>query len=349
MSSLEPTLLHDFPDRAIRRQLENFTNLRELLTAVVPTLAPGFDCERAELQPPAFPLDDWRHRESDLLFLIPYRSGKRRRNVLVCVLIEHQSAADPRMPLRMLLYSVLFWEREWKAWEELPAPRPEFRLTPVLPIVFHTGDRPWGAARTLAEVLGGPEEFRPFAPQYSPLFWDLAEQSPETLLASAAEWLQALAVIRAEGEGRDEFFRVMREVVERLSGLASRDEMRWHGLMWFVLGWALQRRPRDERDELTAMAVAAQRETLRQGEVRTMGQTIAEALREEGREQGLEQGLEQGSLTTARTILLGILKKRFGRLPKALRQQIETTIDLANLQACTIRASEIKSLDELGL
>ncbi|MCI0463288.1 MAG: hypothetical protein L0Z62_40595 [Gemmataceae bacterium] len=50
-------------------------------------------------------------------------------------------------------------------------------------------------------------------PLYQPLFWDLAEQSPEALLASAAEWLQTLAVIRAEGEEREEFFRVMGQVV----------------------------------------------------------------------------------------------------------------------------------------
>ena len=72
-----------------------------------------------------------------------------------------------------------------------------------------------------------------------------------------------------------------------------------------------------------------------------MGQTIAEALREEGR--------EQGSLTAMRAVLLAILKDRFGRIPKAVRQQIETTTDLAHLQACVIRASKIKALDELGL
>ena len=203
MTPLDRTLLHDFPDRAIRRQLQDPGNLRDLLTAVVPALASKFDFAQAELQPPVFPLDDWRYRESDLLFLIPYRLGKGRRKVLVCVLIEHQSTADARMPLRVLLYTVLFWEREWKQWEEQSAPRPAFQLTPVLPIVFHTGPRPWKAPRTVAELMAGPEEFRPFAPVYQLLFWDLAEQTPEALLASAAEWLQSLAVIRAEGVERD--------------------------------------------------------------------------------------------------------------------------------------------------
>src|SRR5258708_3860394 len=103
--------LHDFPDRAIRQALQQPGNLRDLLNAVVPDLAPGFDCERAELLDREFPLDDWRRRESDLLFRIPYRTGDGERFALVCVLIEHQSAPDPAMPLRMLIFAVLYWER----------------------------------------------------------------------------------------------------------------------------------------------------------------------------------------------------------------------------------------------
>jgi hypothetical protein len=341
MKPLDPTLLHDFPDRMMRWLLENPGNLRELLGAAVPDLAPGFDCDRAELQPPAFPLDDWRHREADLLFLIPYRTGKGKRKVLVCVLIEHQSAADPRMPLRVLLYTVLFWEREWKRWEDQPAPRPEFRLTPVLPIVFHTGARPWSAPRAVADLVGGPDAFRAFVPQYGPLFWDLAEQSPEVLLASAAEWLRALTVIRAEAEDHEEFFRVMREVVERIKGLASRDKVRWHGLMWFVLAWALQRRPREEREALTALAAAAQEDVLLREEVRTMGQTIADELREEGK--------KEGALQCVQETLISVLRKKFGRVPKPLRQRIEATTDVARLQACVIHASTADSLDDLPL
>jgi hypothetical protein len=356
MTPFDPTLLHDFPDRAIRRRLEEPGNLADLLGAVVPLLAPNFECDRAELQPPAFPLDDWRYRESDLLFLIPYRTGKGRRKVLVCVLIEHQSAPDPRMSLRVLLYTVLFWEREWKAWEELRPPRPAFRLTPVLPIVFHTGPRPWNAARTLAELLRGPEAFRAFVPHYGPLFWDLAEQSPEALLASAAEWLQTLAVIRAEGAERDEFFRVMRQVLERLRGLAGRQEVRWQGLVWFVLAWALQRRPPEEREALIALARDAQENATRQAEVQTMGQTIADVLKEEGRQEGRREGREEGRqertaqfAQTLQTLLIGVLRDKFGRVPKLLQQQIKATTDIPRLEAGVRQGAKINSLDEFRL
>ena len=76
MIPIDLSLLPDFPDRAIRWQLQQLGNLRDLLGAVVPALAPRLDCDQAQLEPPVFPLDDWRYRESDLLFLIPYYLGK---------------------------------------------------------------------------------------------------------------------------------------------------------------------------------------------------------------------------------------------------------------------------------
>jgi hypothetical protein len=102
-------------------------------------------------------MDDWRSRECDLLIEIPYRTDAGERLALVCVLVEHQSAPDPRMPLRLLVYAVLYWERQWRTWEESSPPRQPLRLTPVLPLVLYTGHRPWHPGRTLADLLAEPE------------------------------------------------------------------------------------------------------------------------------------------------------------------------------------------------
>src|SRR5947209_18658568 len=91
--------LRDFADRALRLLLRSPQHLRSLLRGAVPALADGFDCDRARLLDREFPLDDWRCRESDLLFLVPYRTAAGEQWALVCILIEHQSKADPLMPL----------------------------------------------------------------------------------------------------------------------------------------------------------------------------------------------------------------------------------------------------------
>jgi hypothetical protein len=147
------------------------------------------------------------------------------------------------MPLRTLLYAVLYWEREWKEWEQKPSPKPPFQLTPILPIVFHTAGRPWGSNRKLTELLGEPKEFHPLAPQWEPVFWDLASLTPKELLNSGEAWLQALAVVRAEGEDAAGFRNVFAESLRCLEALHDRDKITWTDLAQMVMTWGLWRRP----------------------------------------------------------------------------------------------------------
>ena len=82
------------------------------------------------------------------------------------------------MPLRTLLYAVLYWEEEWHAWEAGHPEGETLRLTPVLPIVFHTSGQPWNSNRSLADLLNTPEPLQSSVPSWQPLFWDLAERTP---------------------------------------------------------------------------------------------------------------------------------------------------------------------------
>jgi hypothetical protein len=135
------------------------------------------------------------------------------------------------------------------------------------------GSPPWRTHHVLADLIGGPEELRAFAPQWEPLFWDLAEVDTHALLASGGEWLAALAVVRAEGEKDAATFReVFAAVLERLKGLSGTDPVRWHGLIWFVLSWALRRRPSAETEALLAAAQSNQANARRRQEVRKMSE-----------------------------------------------------------------------------
>jgi hypothetical protein len=118
MRSDRPSLPHDYPDRQIREGLLLPANLRALLRRAVPELAERFAYDRIEVVRPTFLLDDWRKRESDVLLRSPLLATAGEQQVLVCVLIEHWSNPDHAMPLRVLLYGVLYWEREWRDWEQ---------------------------------------------------------------------------------------------------------------------------------------------------------------------------------------------------------------------------------------
>jgi hypothetical protein len=109
---------HDFPDRAHRDLLHNRANPAELLAQTDHTLAAGLDVEHARPLTRELPLPDWRRREVDLFFEIPYREAPAADPALLCLVLEHQSTVDPAMPLRMLLETVLVWERRWQRWAQ---------------------------------------------------------------------------------------------------------------------------------------------------------------------------------------------------------------------------------------
>src|SRR5947209_16592335 len=101
MSFFTDPPLHDFPDRAHRLLLEHPDNLRELIGAAAPDVAGGFEFARTRKLDRALPLPDWRRRESDLLFSIPWRetAGGPATEALLCLLVEQQSQEDAAMPL----------------------------------------------------------------------------------------------------------------------------------------------------------------------------------------------------------------------------------------------------------
>jgi hypothetical protein len=345
----------NLPDQVIRDSLKNAANLREFLHAVVPDLVAGFDCSRAREISREFPWEDWRIREADLPFEIPYRTADGEGTALVCVLIEHQSDTDTMMPLRALYFGVGYWDRQWKLWAAQEPPRPPLRLSPIVPIVLYTGPTSWGSNRTMTDLLGEPKAFHTFAPKWEPLFWNLADYTPRQLLDSGAPWLQMLSVIRVERAEAMEFQDVFAEAAQRLAALQGREEVRWSDLLRIVATYASWRRPAAERGNLEKIALDIN--PTRKTEVRSMFQTIADELIErgraegltEGRAEGLTEGRAEGELKSARDNLRRLLLRKFQQLPDAIVQRIETCTDVERLKTALERVLDWTSVDEFNL
>jgi hypothetical protein len=315
------------------------------LAAVAPELAPHFDCSQAVLVNREFTLANWQQHELDLLFRIPFRTEGQEQAALVCVLVEHQSQPDPVMPLRMLVYAVLYWERQWQQWAEGHAEAEPLRLSLVLPIVFHTGPRPWTTHRSLAELFPGLELLQTWVPVWPILFWDIAEHDSRELLDSARAWLQALAVVRAERAGSDEFRAVLMEALRRLESLSTLDSVRWKELLWFVLSWSLRRRPKSEKGDLEQSVLASQEGALTRAEVRAMSDVAWKPYEEEL----AEECEARGELRALRRSLRDLLEEKFGPAPEALGQRIEATTDADRLRAAIRQVLHIQAPDELKL
>src|SRR5262249_1163499 len=365
MNIFDDPALRDFPDRAIRQALQHPEHLQTLLQQAIPELADHFDCQRRRLLDREFPLEDWRRREADLPFEIPFRREDGESWALVVVLIEHQSASDPLMPLRLLYFAVLYWDRQWRQWAALPAPRPPLRLHPVLPIVLYTGLRDWNGTGAIVDLLDEPTAFHAFAPAWKPLFWNLGDSTPEALLASADEWLQTLAVLRSADADADSFRKVFGDAVRKIASLAAQNEVRWHDLMRILLTWLAWRRKEAERLALIAEAVASQSEVRRQKEVEAMsnqiGATLAETVwakaeaegiakgRQEGEAKGRQEGEAKGKMLALRESLRALLEERFTTLAPEVIRRIEGCDDPDRLRQAVRQALHVEKPDQLAL
>lgn len=276
--------------------------------------------------------------------------------------MEHQSKADPAMPLRTLLEATRHWAAQWRAWQEHHAKGAPLRLSPVLAIVFHTGEEAWKSYHRLADLMAVPPELRAYVPAWEPLFWQVRGQDPAALLQAPGAWLRTLAVVRLGGAPAVEFAAAYAQVARSLEPLAGRDKMRWYDLMGFLLGWGQYRR-RDPAEvaRLHAIAAASHANVALQEEIRTMSQateqTWVDWAREhftaegiaQGEARGLALGEARGALRACRENLRFLLERRFGALPVELVERIERCEDLNRLQAGLSQVLDIHSPDELRL
>ncbi|MCX6360992.1 MAG: Rpn family recombination-promoting nuclease/putative transposase, partial [Armatimonadetes bacterium] len=96
--------IREFADRGTLWLLESTSNLRDLVAMAAREVADSLDFERAERVNRSFVPADLHKQEADLLYRVPFRTGKSE--VWVYLLVEHQSKPDRLMGLRVLSYMV---------------------------------------------------------------------------------------------------------------------------------------------------------------------------------------------------------------------------------------------------
>lgn len=109
---------------------------------------------------------------SDLLF--SFQAGQRE--VLMYVLLEHQSTEDKLMPLRFYWYQGAVW-----AQHVAEHPGEEFPLPFVIPFLIHQGPSGWEISVQFADLFDLTGEFEPFAPyvpRFEHLLLDLSKSNP---------------------------------------------------------------------------------------------------------------------------------------------------------------------------
>jgi hypothetical protein len=208
----------------------------------------------------------------------------------------------------------------------------------VVPIVFHTGPQPWQSNRRLSDLVEAPAGLERFVPPWEPEFWDLAERSADVLEQSPGAWMSAMAVVRALEEEHEAFLRRYTRVLARLEPLSGQDRLRWQDLLWVLFSYAVRRRPRAERDELFAAAVASHHEAALREEVRNMSQNVMETW-DQWAMQHYTQGMRNALLLQGRA--------KFGPPTAEIEAAINTITDATRLERLIQRAVEVNSWQQL--
>jgi putative YhgA-like transposase len=240
---------------------------------------------------------------------------------LLHVLLEHQSTADPAMPLRALSYRTRIWNRCRKQ-------RPEAWLPPILTVLVSHVPGGWTTSRSLDDmfdpgVLAIPD-LGASVPRCSMVIEDLADLTDGDLQARSLAAFQKLALwllrdARAPRRLLDSFDTWIGAFGEAERAPAGVDAITALLTYLFrVIGPV-------HRDELRAK--------LRKLGPRTeeISMTIAEQLHEEGLVKGREEGLARGRQEGRIAALQSMLVSRFGA------QALDATWQ-ARLQAATAAA-----------
>ncbi len=133
--------------------------------------------DAAELLERTFVTEDLHEGGRDVVWNVPAAGD----DLGVFFLIEHQSAVNHSMPMRLLEYMQAIW-RDFQVQFPADARRTkDFRWPLIVPIVFYTGRRPWTGAMRLPSLVTHGAEFSDRVPDFAFQLIDVAATGDEEL------------------------------------------------------------------------------------------------------------------------------------------------------------------------
>ena len=317
------TRTEHYPDQSARWLLQNTENLRCLVQIIAGNLSEKMDFERIDQIKRSFVLEIFRAQESDLVYRVPFKSEGQIGEIVIYILIEHQSTVDETMGFRMLFYMLMIWDTERRTWEQNSVPKAERRLTPILPIVFYTGDRTWKTPLQLDAIMDIPDELTRFVPYCEILFLSIKEADAETLTKTDHPFGWLMTVLQQEHADKETISRALVDAVGYLGTLDPDQKGQMEEAIKYLISLILHRRPEEEHEELVQLID----QNTQQMEVTSMAKSMAQVL--------TEQGIEQGARETTVENILSILTTRF------------PTNDLHNIEQTLKSISNLEQLKQL--
>ena len=343
-----------FPDLSMRQLLQDLDFVRYVVELLFPDLLDLLDFSRGVQQNRTSLSPALEEREADVVVRVPFRDPGVGEPVHICILIEHQSRPDWLMYVRMLIYMVRIWDTEHRQFGSKP--RDQQNWSPILPIIFYTGEGRWTAPMSLTEAMNIPSFLERFVPKFDILFLDVKRADGERLTASRHPFGWLLRVLQEEDANEPAFRDALETAALEIGRLGGMQNTQLREALHYLILLILHKRSPGERDAFINIVKENSKD---ERGVETMVQTTAELLIEQGKEQGIaqgveqgreqgieqgrEQGIEQGARQTSIESTLTLLTRRF---PDAdvpgLKPRLEAIEDLERLKALNLEASFVE-------
>ena len=312
--------IEQFPDRSARWLFEDRENVRGLLEIVATELVERIDFSQITQINSSFVPDNLREQESDIVFSVPFQGESESEELLIYILIEHQSSVDPTMEFRVLFYMTQIWDFQRREWESEDVPKSQWRFRPILPIVFYTGAQRWNSPLTLDAIMDIPDELGRFVPRFDILFLSVkgADEADLTKTNHQLGWL--LILHRRPAEEHEELRTLVNQHIQQ---------------------------PLD-REELETMAQTMAEHLVEQGKAQGKVEGRAEG-KVEGKVEGKAEGRAEGRVEEKQATVLKLLQLRFGTVPESVTNQISSIRNFSRLDALFEEALTAQTLDEIDL
>ncbi|EMO39564.1 hypothetical protein LEP1GSC186_3254 [Leptospira noguchii serovar Autumnalis str. ZUN142] len=199
-------------DRLIRETLQNKEDAISFFKNSLPeNVIELLDLNRLELTQSSFISENLKEEQTDLLFQIPLKSGKKAN---VYLLFEHKSYLDDSIFSQLLGYISAIYKSQYRV---------DKKYSVVIPFVFYHGERTWTLGNSFQNrfVLSKNEEevFKKYIPNFELELFDLSKVDLSRLESISLRVI--LGVVQKIWEGDTSFLNHLGEVFELLTGLKN--------------------------------------------------------------------------------------------------------------------------------
>jgi len=274
----------------------------------------------------------FRETRADMIYRVPILG--REENLCIYVLLEHKSYNDFFAIFQADQYAGQISQQELRRTIDEKRLTVDFRLSPVLVIIFHHGETAFTGPIDVAGVYEDYDVLADYVSHRRAILFDLSTL-PESEIPDDPETPELYAVLRImQVIFSMDIATKSRVVLERLKPYS--DIPKYRRLIRFLWFYIVSNARHMSRPELLTVTEIVKK-VIGESEM----PTILEQFKAEGEVIGEARGEARGKVLT-------ILETRFDKIPQDLEKTIRTMTDQVALESLVEHAKSCKSLGEFA-